>query len=231
MLKSEVLAGIEHAGLMAMLRMPSADDALEMAEVLIEAGIPCIEVPLTVPGAVEVIEELRQDHGQVLIGAGTVLDGKAVEGCLRAGAQFIVSPIVDLGAISRCNEAQVAVVAGALTPTEVVTAWNAGADIVRIYPCGVMGGPAYVKFLRAPLPQVRLLPAGGVSLQTAADFIAAGAVAVEVDLDLVDLDALHGGRTQDIAMNARLYLDVMSTARSLAAPSSTQPPPNGDVPT
>jgi 2-dehydro-3-deoxyphosphogluconate aldolase/(4S)-4-hydroxy-2-oxoglutarate aldolase len=218
MLKSEVLAGIEHAALMAMLRMPSADDALDMAEVLIEAGIPCIEVPLTVPGAVDVIAELRQDHDKVLIGAGTVLDAKAVDGCLRAGAQFIVSPIVDFGTISRCNEAQVAIVAGALTPTEVVTGWNAGADIVRFYPCGAMGGPAYVRFLRAPLPQVRLLPAGGVSLQTAAEFIAAGAVAVEVDLDLVDLDALHGGRTQDIAMNARLYLDVMSTARSLAAP-------------
>jgi 2-dehydro-3-deoxyphosphogluconate aldolase/(4S)-4-hydroxy-2-oxoglutarate aldolase len=215
MLKSEVLASLEHAAVVAMLRMPSADDALEMAEVLIEAGIPCLQVPLTVPGAIDVIAELCQDHEGVLIGAGTVLDAKSVEGCLKAGAQFIVSPIVDYGTISRCNEAQVVIAAGALTPTEVVTAWNAGADIVRIYPCGAMGGPAYVKFLRAPLPQVRLMPAGGVSLQTAADFVAAGAVALEVDVDLVDLDALHGGRTQDIATNARLYLDVVETARNI----------------
>jgi 2-dehydro-3-deoxyphosphogluconate aldolase / (4S)-4-hydroxy-2-oxoglutarate aldolase len=217
MLKSDVLASIESGALVAMLRMPSADDALEMAEVLIEAGIPCLQVPLTVPGAVDVIAELRRDHGHVLIGGGTVLDPKAAESCLKAGAQFIVSPIVDFGTISRCNEAQVAVVAGALTPTEVVTAWNAGADIVRIYPCGAMGGPAYLKFLRAPLPQVRLMPAGGVSLQTAGDFINAGAVALEVDIDLVDLDALHGGRTQDIATNARLYLDVMETARNISS--------------
>jgi 2-dehydro-3-deoxyphosphogluconate aldolase / (4S)-4-hydroxy-2-oxoglutarate aldolase len=213
--KSEVLASIASSSLVAMLRMPSADDALEMAEALIDAGITCLQVPLTVPGAVEVITELRRDHEGVLIGAGTVLNVKAAEGCLRAGAQFIVSPIVDLGTISSCNEAQVAVVAGALTPTEIVTAWNAGADMVRVFPCGAMGGPTYVRFLRAPLPQVRLMPAGGVSLQTAADFIAAGAAALEVDQDLVDLDALHGGRLQDISMNVRLYLDVMAQARAL----------------
>jgi 2-dehydro-3-deoxyphosphogluconate aldolase/(4S)-4-hydroxy-2-oxoglutarate aldolase len=213
--KSEVLANIAASSLVAMLRMPSADDALEMAEALIDAGITCVQVPLTVPGAVEVITELRREHERVLIGAGTVLDMKAADGCLRAGAQFIVSPIVDLGTISGCNEAQVAVVAGALTPTEIVTAWNAGADMVRVYPCGALGGPGYVKFLRAPLPQVRLMPAGGVSLQTAADYIAAGAAAVEVDQDLVDLDALHGGRLQDISMNARLYLEVMTQARAL----------------
>jgi 2-dehydro-3-deoxyphosphogluconate aldolase/(4S)-4-hydroxy-2-oxoglutarate aldolase len=215
--KSEVLAKFGETSLVAMLRLPSADDALEMAEVLLEAGIPCIQVPLTVPGAAEVIEELRQEHPQVLVGAGTVLDARSAEGCFKAGAQFIISPITDVATISRCNEAAVPIVAGALTPTEIVTAWNAGADMVRIYPCGAMGGPAYLKFLRAPLPQVRFLCAGGVSLQTAADFITAGAVALEVDMDLVDLDALHGGRTQDIATNARLYLDVLASAREMLA--------------
>ena len=214
MVKSDILGAIQQSSLVAMLRMPSADDALEMAEALIEAGIPIVQVPLTVPGAVEVIEELRRDHPQVLVGAGTVLDVKSAEACLRVDAQFVVSPIVEVGTISRCNEAAVAVVAGALTPTEVVTAWNAGADMVRVYPCGAMGGPAYLRFLRAPLPHIRFMAAGGVSLQTAADFIAAGAVALEVDADLVDLDALHGGRTQDIAMNARLYLDVLAQARA-----------------
>lgn len=215
MAKSEVLAKIESTAMVAMLRMPSADDALEMAEVLIEAGVPCIQVPLTVPAAAEVIAELRQDHPEVLVGAGTVLDARAAEACFKVGAQFIVSPITDVASISRCNEAGIPIVAGALTPTEIVTAWNSGADMVRIFPCGAMGGAAYLRFLRAPLPQVRFLCAGGVSLQTAADFIAAGAVALEVDADLVDLDALHGGRTQDIATNARLYMDVVASARAL----------------
>jgi 2-dehydro-3-deoxyphosphogluconate aldolase/(4S)-4-hydroxy-2-oxoglutarate aldolase len=221
MSKPEVMAKIGETSLVAMLRMPSADDALDMAEVLIEAGIPSLQVPLTVPGAAEVIAELRQEYPQVLVGAGTVLDARGAEACFKAGAQFIVSPITDVASISRCNEAGVPIVAGALTPTEIVTAWNAGADMVRIYPCGAMGGVAYLKFLRAPLPQVRFLCAGGVSLQTAADYIAAGAAALEVDVDLVDLDALHGGRTQDIATNARLFMDVVASAREMLLSSET----------
>jgi 2-dehydro-3-deoxyphosphogluconate aldolase / (4S)-4-hydroxy-2-oxoglutarate aldolase len=215
--KPEVLAMIRDRVIIAMLRMPSADDALEMAEVLIDAGITCIQVPLTVPGAVEVVAELKQTRGgHVLIAAGTVLDSKSAEACIRAGACFIVSPIVDLGTIGQCNEAGIAVVAGAFTPTEIVSAARAGADMVRVYPCGALGGPGYLRCLRAPLPEVPLIPAGGVSLQTAAEFISAGAAALEVESDLVDLDALRGGRITEITTNARLYLDVMAEARSLA---------------
>jgi 2-dehydro-3-deoxyphosphogluconate aldolase/(4S)-4-hydroxy-2-oxoglutarate aldolase len=210
--KDEVLAALAKKAIITMLRMPSPDDALDMAEVLIGAGIPCVQVPLTVPGALDVIFELRKENPGVLVAAGTVLDAKNAEACIDAGAHFIVSPVVDVATISRCNEAGVVVVAGALTPTEVLTAWNAGADMVRIYPCAAMGGPAYVKFLRTPLPHIRLLPAGGVSLQTAAEYINAGATAVEVESDLVDLDALHGGRPQEIVTNAHLYLDVMGQA-------------------
>jgi len=218
MLKSEILSTIEGAGFIAMLRIPSADDTLEMSEVLIEAGVPCIQIPLTVPGATEVIAELRERYAsRALIGAGTVLNAKAADACIAAGAQFIVSPVVDSATISQCNEAGTTVVASALTPTEALTAWNSGADMVRIYPCGALGGPAYVKFLLAPLPQVRLLAAGGVSMQNAADFIAAGAVALEVDSDLADLDALRGGRKDDIVTNVHLYLDVVVEALSLAA--------------
>jgi 2-dehydro-3-deoxyphosphogluconate aldolase / (4S)-4-hydroxy-2-oxoglutarate aldolase len=215
--KHEVLAMIRDRVIIAMLRMPSADDALEMAEVLIDAGITCVQVPLTVPGAVDVIAELKQTAGErVLVCAGTVLDSKSAEACIRAGACFIVSPIVDLGTIGRCNEAGVAVVAGAFTPTEVWSAFSAGADMVRVYPCGALGGPAYLRCLRTPLPEVPLIPAGGVTLQTASEFISAGAAALEVESDLVDLDALRGGRANEIATNARLYLDVMMQARSLA---------------
>ena len=217
--KADVIAALGKKAMIAMLRVPSADDALEIAEVLIEAGVPCVEVPLTVPAGVEVLAELNQTYGdRVLVGAGTVLDTKSAEACMKAGAHFIMSPVLEVSTISRCNEAGVAVVAGALTPTEILTAWRAGADLVRIYPCAAMGGAAYVRFLRAPLPQVPLVPAGGVSLQTAADYIAAGAQALEVDVDLVDLDALHGGRTQDIVTNVHLYLEVVNQARALSAP-------------
>jgi 2-dehydro-3-deoxyphosphogluconate aldolase / (4S)-4-hydroxy-2-oxoglutarate aldolase len=215
--KSAVLAILENRALLAMLRMPSADDALEMAEVLIDAGITCIQIPLTVPGAPEVIMELQRNHrDQALIGAGTVLDAEAATTCLRAGAEFIVSPVTDSATIALCNEAGVVVAAGALTPTEVWAARRAGADLVRVYPCAAMGGPAYIRFLRAPMPDLALLPAGGVSLQTAADYITAGAVALEVDSDLIDLDALHGSRSEEIVTNAHLYLDVATQAQALA---------------
>jgi 2-dehydro-3-deoxyphosphogluconate aldolase/(4S)-4-hydroxy-2-oxoglutarate aldolase len=219
MQRSTILAALEGHALLAMLRMPSADDALEMAEVLIEAGILGIQVPMTVPGAIEVILELNRSHGdRALIGAGTVLDAKATDACLQAGAQFIVSPVMNLGTISRCNEAGIAVVAGALTPTEIYNARQAGADMVRIFPCAAMGGASYIRFIRAPMPDIPLLPAGGVSLQTASDYISAGAAALEVDADLVDLDALHGGRRHDIVTNAHLYLEVAKQARVLADP-------------
>jgi 2-dehydro-3-deoxyphosphogluconate aldolase/(4S)-4-hydroxy-2-oxoglutarate aldolase len=221
--KSEVLSRIERTAMIAMLRMPSADDALEMAEVLVEAGMTCIQVPLTVPGAVDVITELRGTYGDdILVAAGTVLEARDAETCMRAGAHFVVSPVFDIATISRCNENATVVIAGALTPTEILGAWRAGADMVRLYPCA-LGGPPYVKFLRTPLPHIPLVPAGGVSLQSAADFIAAGAAALEVDLDIVDLDALRGGRTQDIITNARLYVDVVTQARTLASGSALAP--------
>jgi 2-dehydro-3-deoxyphosphogluconate aldolase / (4S)-4-hydroxy-2-oxoglutarate aldolase len=214
--KAAVLGTLRDRALIAMLRMPSADDALEMAEVLIEAGITCVQIPLTVPGAPEVITELCRDHGEVaMIGAGTVLDARAAEACIRAGAQFIVSPVLDRATIGHCNEAGVVAVPGALTLTEILAARNAGADMVRIYPCVTMGGPAYLRFVRAPLPDIPLLPAGGVSLEAAADYIASGAAALEVDIDLVDLDALRGGRPHEIVTNAHLYLDVAIQARAL----------------
>jgi 2-dehydro-3-deoxyphosphogluconate aldolase/(4S)-4-hydroxy-2-oxoglutarate aldolase len=214
--KATVLSTLGDRALMAMLRMPSADDALEMADVLIDAGITFIQIPLTVPGAPEVIAELCLNHGEVaIIGAGTVLDARGAEASIRAGAEFIVSPVLDRGTIGHCNEAGVTVVAGALTPTEILAARSAGADMVRIYPCATMGGPAYLRFIRAPLPDIPLLPAGGVSLQAAADYIASGAAALEVDIDLVDLDALRGGRSHEIVTNAHLYLDVAKQARSM----------------
>ncbi len=214
--KSEVLSIIADTAIVAMLRLPSADDALDMGAALIACGIPCLQIPLTVPGATEVIAELRRTQpGGVLIGAGTVLDARSAEACFDAGAQFVVSPIANPATIDRCTEAGVAMIAGALTPSEVVAAWQAGADMVRVYPAGVLGGPSYLKLLRASLPQIRLLAAGGVDLQTASAFLHAGAAALEIDQDLVDLDALRGGRVEEIRTNANLYIDVVVQALAL----------------
>jgi 2-dehydro-3-deoxyphosphogluconate aldolase/(4S)-4-hydroxy-2-oxoglutarate aldolase len=216
--KAEVLAKVEKNALIAMLWTPSADDALEMAEVLLDAGISCLQVPLTVPGAVEVIAELVASYGdRALIGAATVLDVRAAEGCARAGAHYVMSPVLDLAIISRCNESGVAVIAGAMTPTEILTAWRAGADMVKVFPCSALGGPAYVKAVRAPLPHIKLIPAGGVSLQAAPHYIAAGATAVEVgDEDLVDVGALRAGRLADIQTEVRLFVEVIAQARELS---------------
>jgi 2-dehydro-3-deoxyphosphogluconate aldolase/(4S)-4-hydroxy-2-oxoglutarate aldolase len=216
---------VERNAFVAMLWSPSADAALEMAEILVEAGISCLQVPQTVPGAMEVIAELVESFGdRVIIGAAAVLYPRAAEACVRAGAHYIMSPVLDVGIISRCNEAGVPVIAGALTPTEILTAWHAGADMVKVFPCGALGGASYIKALRAPLPHIKLIPAGGVSMQTAASYISAGATAVEVgDEDLVDLDALRGGRHQDIATDVRLFLDVVAQARALASADPTIP--------
>jgi 2-dehydro-3-deoxyphosphogluconate aldolase / (4S)-4-hydroxy-2-oxoglutarate aldolase len=130
---------------------------------------------------------------------------------------------VNTDIIRICNEAGAVVVPGALTPTEILAAWEAGADMVRIYPCAAMGGPDYVRFLRAPLPDIRLMPAGGVSLQTASAFISAGATVLEIDRDLVDLDALRAGRKQDIVTNVNLYLDVVVEALSLVSGRTAEP--------
>jgi 2-dehydro-3-deoxyphosphogluconate aldolase / (4S)-4-hydroxy-2-oxoglutarate aldolase len=213
--KSEVLQRLRAGALLPVIRVPTAEDALAMCEILVAAGITNLEVPLTVPGGVEVIRELCERLGdRVLVGAGTVLDEAAAEACLAAGARFIISPGLDLATVAFCKRAAVAVIPGALTPTEVITAWKAGADIVKIFPASAVGGAAYLRALKAPLPHVEMVPTGGVSVDTAADFIKAGAVALGVGGDLVDLPALREGRGADIGAKARRYIEVVRVARA-----------------
>jgi 2-dehydro-3-deoxyphosphogluconate aldolase/(4S)-4-hydroxy-2-oxoglutarate aldolase len=216
--KAPVLQQIRQVGVIAILRTPTAADALAIAEVLAGAKLTALEIPLTVPGAIDAIRELvaRLAPG-VLVGAGTVLDAKSADACIKAGATFIISPSVEVETIAFCRNAGVAVFPGALTPTEVVAAWRAGADMVKIFPCSALGGAAYIKALRAPLPQIEMVPTGGVSLQTAASFIEAGASALGVGGDLIDISALKDGRVQVIADRALAYAKIVKDTRAKLA--------------
>src|SRR5918911_1631372 len=205
--KDYVLSRIREVGIVPVVRASSADQALQAIEAIKAGGIPILEITMTVPRAVSVIERVTASYGDdVIVGAGTVLDAETARACILAGAQFVVSPALDLETISCCRTYGVAVMPGALTPTEVVQAWAAGADFVKVFPAGAMGGANYIKSLKAPLPQIELVPTGGVSLKTAADFIRAGASALGVGADLVDTKALDEGQGSLITERARQYV-------------------------
>ncbi len=213
--KSEVLQKIRQVGLVPVLRADSEEEALGIAYALEAGGVTVLEVTMTVPGAVDVIRRLAKEAGdRILIGAGTVLDPESARACMLAGAEFIVSPALNVRTIELCRRYNVAVFPGGLTPTEVVTAWEAGADAVKVFPCSAMGGASYLKALKAPLPQIELIPTGGVSLATAADFLKAGAFALGVGGDLVDNKAFRAGKSEVITESARKYLEIVATHRN-----------------
>jgi 2-dehydro-3-deoxyphosphogluconate aldolase/(4S)-4-hydroxy-2-oxoglutarate aldolase len=214
MSKETIIERITRGGVLPVIRAESPEEARGVIEAVRAGGIDVIEVTMTVPGAVDLIRELSAEYGDdVLIGAGTVLDPETAAACIYAGAKFIISPALNLETVAFCRERNIVVMPGALTPTEVVTAWNAGADFVKIFPAGSMGGASYLKSLKAPLPHIKLIPTGGVSLSTAADFIRAGASAIGVGADLVDLKAIREGRGSEITENARKYLEIVKEAR------------------
>jgi len=205
---------IREVGIVPVVRATSPAEAFDAVEAIRAGGIPIIEITLTVPGAVKIIAELTRRLGdEALIGAGTVLDADAAQACVDAGARFIVSPALDIPTIEICRRLGVAVFPGALTPTEIVIAWKAGANAVKVFPANALGGPTYLKSLKAPLPQIELIPTGGVSLKNAADFIAAGAFALGVGADLVDLAALRAGQANTITEKARQYVAAVAAAR------------------
>ena len=215
MKKSEVVQTIRDVGIIPVVRAQSADEAMMAIDAIREGGISLLEITMTVPGAVGVIEKVSQRYGaDALVGAGTVLDGETARACIEAGAKFVVSPALNPETIEMCKRHDVAVLPGALTPTEVVQAWTAGADFVKVFPAGAVGGASYLKALKAPLPQIELVPTGGVSLKTAADFIKAGASALGVGADLVDLKALREGQQKIITERAREYVKIVREARS-----------------
>ena len=211
--KSDVIKWIADVGVIPVIRASSAEEALSVVEAIAEGGITCIEVTMTVPDAMDVIAGLAR-RDELLIGAGTVLDPETARDCIAAGAKFIVSPATNFDTIEYCNQTETVVMPGALTPTEVVNARDAGADFVKVFPADSMGGPKYLRSLKAPLPGIKLIPTGGVSQSTAADFIRAGAEAIGVGADLVDLKAIREGRADEIAQAARNYLEIVKAARS-----------------
>jgi 2-dehydro-3-deoxyphosphogluconate aldolase / (4S)-4-hydroxy-2-oxoglutarate aldolase len=213
--KADVLHRIREVGIVPVVRAESADEAGRAIAAIVAGGVPVLEVTMTVPGAVSLIADLcRRFGGDAVVGAGTVLDPETARACILAGAQFIVSPATNAAAIACCRRYGVPIMPGALTPTEVVAAWEAGADMVKIFPCSALGGASYIRALKAPLPQIDLIPTGGVNLQTAADFIKAGSTALGVGADLVDLKALRDGQDALLTERARKLVEIVRTARA-----------------
>lgn len=212
--KAEVLQRIHEVGVVPVVRAASPEEAIQVIEAIKSGGLAILEITMTVPNAVKVIEEVASRYGdEVLVGAGTVLDPGTARDCILAGARFVVSPSLNTRTIEFCQQSSIAVFPGALTPTEVVTAWQAGADAVKVFPCGAVGGAKYLASLKAPLPQIEMIPTGGVSLSTAAGFIAAGAFALGVGADLVDLAAIRSGEPEKVAQAAGAYVAAVQDAR------------------
>jgi 2-dehydro-3-deoxyphosphogluconate aldolase/(4S)-4-hydroxy-2-oxoglutarate aldolase len=217
MTKQEVAKRITEIGIVPVVRASSSQQAMQAAEAVCAGGIPIVEITMTCPDAIGVISDLAKNVGSsVLIGAGTVLDAATADRCLQAGAQFIVSPGYDLDTVKFANRAGVLMMAGALSPTEVIAAWKAGSDFVKVFPCGTVGGAKYIRALKAPLPQVPMIPTGGVNLETAADFLLAGASALGIGGELVSAAALESGNTATIVETARKFVSIIRKTRGQA---------------
>lgn len=213
--KQEVRKRIEEIGIVPVVRASSSREACFAAEAVCKGGIPIVEITMTVPGAIEVIRELVKSCGsEVLIGAGTVLNAEDARRCLDAGAQFLVTPGFNRATVEFAARESKLIMAGALTPTEIIEAWTAGADFVKVFPCGQVGGAKYIKALKGPLPQVAMVPTGGVNLSTAAEFIEAGAAALGIGGELVQAEALKSGKSEIIVDTARKFLEIVATARA-----------------
>ena len=211
--KTEILTRCREIGLVPVLRAESEGQALALASAIAAGGVTVLEVTMTVPGAIRVMRKLVEERPEILIGAGTVLDAETARMCILEGAQFVVSPALNVKTIEMCHRYGVAVLPGALTPTEIVTAWEAGADVVKVFPASALGGAKYLKSVKAPLPQVEMIPTGGVSQANAAEFLEAGAFALGVGADLVDLKAIVAGKPETITENAVKYLEIVRRFR------------------
>jgi 2-dehydro-3-deoxyphosphogluconate aldolase/(4S)-4-hydroxy-2-oxoglutarate aldolase len=221
MTKREVFARIEESGVIPSLRLHSAEDALFAAEALADGGIPIVEIPLTVPGAAGLIQDLAKRRPEIVAGAGTVYDLEAAERCLDAGAAFLTSPGLDVKVVEFGVKRGVAMLPGALTPTEVIMARKAGADVVKIFPCAQVGGPSYIKALKAPFPDIPLMASGGVNQQTVAEFFVAGAVAVGIGANLIQPEAIHRREPGWIKQLAQRYLSLVRQGRDRRKPYVT----------
>ena len=212
MKKNEVCALIRKIGVIPAVRVTSGDDAHFAAETVTKGGIPIVEITMTVPGAVELIGHLCRSQGKIAVGAGTVLDAETARRCVDAGACFLTAPSFNPAVVEFAAKENIPVLPGALTPTEVVVAWSAGADFVKVFPCGPVGGDRYIKSLHTALPQIPLIAAGGVNQQTAADFILSGAIAIGVGTELIPTEAIERRQAERIRELARRYLKLVKDA-------------------
>ncbi len=212
--KETVLSFIRDVGIVPVVRTSSAESAIKAVEAIYEGGIRAAEITMTVPGAIQALEAVADRFGdKIVLGAGTVLDPESARISMLAGAEFFVTPSLKLATIEMVKRYGKVIMPGALTPTEVLTAWEAGADIVKIFPCGNVGGPKYIRALKAPFPQIEMIPTGGVNLETAGEFLKAGACAVAVGAELVDAKTIKEGRYEIFTERARKFLEVIAAAR------------------
>ena len=206
---------LERVGLIPVLRAKNIDqwDA-QVVDAMIAGGVTVVEVTMTVPGAIDLIKQLKKDFGEnLLLGSGTVTTADQCQATIDAGAEFVVSPSLHLDVIATTKKNGKVSCPGALTPTEAITAWNAGADYVKIFPCSALGGASYLKSLLAPFPHLKIIPTGGVTLQTAESFLLAGARALGVGGDLVNLAAVDAGHPETITESAKAYLKIVADVR------------------
>jgi 2-dehydro-3-deoxyphosphogluconate aldolase/(4S)-4-hydroxy-2-oxoglutarate aldolase len=213
MTKDEVCSRIREIAIIPAIRVSSGDDAHFAAEAVMHGGIPIVEITMTVPGALELMAHLIRSDPKVIVGAGTVLDTKKARLCVEAGASFITSPSFSPAIVEFAAKAGVAVLPGALTPTEVVTAWNAGADLIKVFPCGPVGGDRYIKAMHASLPEVPLIAAGGVNQQNAASFILSGATALGIGTELIPTEAIQRRQSKRIMELAHRFGKIVKDAR------------------
>jgi 2-dehydro-3-deoxyphosphogluconate aldolase/(4S)-4-hydroxy-2-oxoglutarate aldolase len=201
-------------GIIPVIRAATPEDALFAAEAVLAGGIDVAEITMTVPGATNVVSRLAKEMPEILVGAGTVLNADAAQRCLDAGAQFLVSPGLNLKTLEYAQKQNVLMIAGALTPTEVLSAWENGADLVKIFPCSQVGGASYIRALKGPFPEIPLVPTGGVNLDTCADFIAAGASALGVGGELILKEAIRHRNAAAISELAKQLLEAVQAARA-----------------
>ncbi len=212
--KREIFKRMVSEGLIPVIRVSSAAEAIDVAHAIKEGGVTLIEITMSVPGAMDAIKELSKKYkDDIIMGAGTILDPETGRTALLAGAQFIVTPTLNLDLIQLAHRYSAVIVPGAMTPTEILTAWNAGADMVKVFPAAQLGGPEYIKALRGPLPQILYVPTGGVNLQNAGAFIKAGSTALGVGGELVDKKAVKEKKFNIITENTRAFLKTIREAR------------------
>ncbi|MBS3919677.1 MAG: bifunctional 2-keto-4-hydroxyglutarate aldolase/2-keto-3-deoxy-6-phosphogluconate aldolase [Deltaproteobacteria bacterium] len=212
--KRDIFNRMIEEGVIPVVRVSSAQEAIEVSDAIKAGGISLIEITMSVQGAIDVIKELtRKYKDEIIMGAGTILDPETGRAALLAGAQFIVSPTLNLDLIQLAHRYSAVVIPGAMTPTEILTAWNAGADMVKVFPAAQLGGPEYLKAIRGPLPQILLVPTGGVNLQNVGAFIKAGATALGVGGELVDKKAVKEKKFNVITENTRAFLKAIKEAR------------------